>query len=142
MLAQAPAASLRVNGDRINDHLPRLSAFGKNPQGGVSRVAYRDADRAARAKVIEWMRAASLDVYRRRAETLSDDARDGTSLKPMVFGSHIDSVPAGGNYDGDVGSMSAIEVAQTLAEHRVVLRHPIEVVIWSNEEGGLFGSAL
>ena len=62
------------------------------------------------------------------------------SLKPMLFGSHIDSVPEGGNYDGDVGSTAAIEVAQTLAEHNVVTRHPIEVVVWQNEEGGLYGS--
>jgi N-carbamoyl-L-amino-acid hydrolase len=132
---------LRVNGDRINTHLAELSEFGKNPEGGVSRVAYSDADRAARAKVMEWMRAAKLEptvdyagnIVGRRA------GRDA-ALKPLLFGSHIDSVPGGGNYDGDVGSMSAIEVAQTLAEHGIVTRHPIEVVIWQNEEGGLYGS--
>jgi N-carbamoyl-L-amino-acid hydrolase len=134
-------ADLRVNGERINTHLTELSEFAKNPEGGVSRVAYSDADRAARAKVMEWMRAAKLEptidyagnIVGRRA------GRDG-SLKPLLFGSHIDSVPSGGNYDGDVGSMSAIEVAQTLAEHGIVTRHPIEVVIWQNEEGGLYGS--
>ena len=134
-------ASLRVNGDRINAHLLELSQFGKNPQGGVSRVAYSEADRAARAKVMEWMRAAKLEpsidyagnIIGRR--TGRDAAR-----KPLLFGSHIDSVPEGGNYDGNVGSTAAIEVAQTLAEHGIVTRHPIEVTIWQNEEGGLFGS--
>jgi N-carbamoyl-L-amino-acid hydrolase len=58
----------------------------------------------------------------------------------LLFGSHIDSVPGGGNYDGDVGSLSAIEVAQTFAERGIVTRHPLEIVIWQNEEGGLFGS--
>jgi N-carbamoyl-L-amino-acid hydrolase len=132
---------LRVNGDRINAHIAALAEFGKNPQGGVSRVAYSDADRAGRAAVMDWMRAAKLDpavdvagnIIGRRAGT---DA----SLKPLVFGSHIDSVPEGGNYDGDVGSLSAIEVAQTLAEHNVATRHPLEVAIWQNEEGGLYGS--
>ena len=62
------------------------------------------------------------------------------SLKPIVFGSHIDSVPDGGNYDGDVGSLSAIEVARTLAARGVVTRHPLEVVIFQNEEGGTIGS--
>ena len=62
------------------------------------------------------------------------------SAKPIVFGSHIDSVPEGGNYDGDVGAMAAIEVAHTLAERRVVTRHPVEVAVWTNEEGGLYGS--
>jgi len=134
-------ADVRVNGDRLNAHLAALAEFGKNPQGGVSRVAYSDADRAARAVVMDWMRAAKLEpsvdyagnIIGRRAGT---DA----SLKPIVFGSHIDSVPEGGNYDGDVGSTSAIEVAQTLAEHNVTTRHPLEVAIWQNEEGGLYGS--
>jgi N-carbamoyl-L-amino-acid hydrolase len=136
-----PQGDLRVNGERLNGHLAALSQFGKNPQGGVSRVAYTDADRAARTAVMEWMRAAQLapgidfagNIIGRRA---GGDAQ----LKPLLFGSHIDSVPEGGNYDGDVGSMGAIEVAQTLAEHGVVTRHPIEVTIWENEEGGLLGS--
>jgi N-carbamoyl-L-amino-acid hydrolase len=130
-----------VTGERINSHLTALSEFGKNPQGGVSRVAYSDADRAGRAVVIDWMRAAKLDptidfagnIIGRRAGT---DA----SLKPILFGSHIDSVPDGGNFDGDVGSLAAIEVAQTFAEHSVTTRHPLEVVVWQNEEGGLYGS--
>lgn len=132
---------LRVRGDRINTHLAELSQFGKNPQGGVSRVAYSDADRAARAKVMEWMRAAKLETGIDYAGNIvGRRAGREASLKPLVFGSHIDSVPGGGNYDGDVGSMSAIEAAQTLAERGVVTRHPIEVVIWQNEEGGLYGS--
>jgi N-carbamoyl-L-amino-acid hydrolase len=68
--------------------------------------------------------------------------RAGTdaSLKPIVLGSHIDSVPEGGNYDGDVGSLGAIEVAQTLNEHGVRLHHPLQVIIFENEEGVMFGS--
>jgi beta-ureidopropionase / N-carbamoyl-L-amino-acid hydrolase len=136
-----PQADVRVNGERVNAHLTALAEFGKNPQGGVSRLAYSDADRAARTVVMDWMRAAKLEpkvdyagnVIGRRAGT-------DPSLKPIVFGSHIDSVPEGGNYDGDVGSMSAIEVAQTLAEHNLTTRHPIDVAIWQNEEGGLYGS--
>jgi beta-ureidopropionase / N-carbamoyl-L-amino-acid hydrolase len=134
-------SDVRVNGDRVNAHLTALAEFGKNPQGGVSRVAYSDADRAARAVVMDWMRAAKLEpsvdfagnIIGRRAGT-------DPSLKPIVFGSHIDSVPEGGNYDGNVGSMSAIEVAQTLAEHNLTTRHPLEIAIWQNEEGGLYGS--
>ena len=134
-------SDLRVNGDRINAHLAALSEFGKNPQGGVSRVAYSEADRAARARVMEWMGAAKLEpTIDYAGNIVGRRSGQNASLKPLVFGSHIDSVPSGGNYDGDVGSMSAIEVAQTLAEHGVVTRHPIEVVIWQNEEGGLFGS--
>src|SRR4029079_2041121 len=66
-------------------------------------------------------------------------ARD-TSSKPLLFGSHVDSVPEGGNYDGNVGSLAAIEAAQVLAEQNVTTRHPLEIVVWQNEEGGLYGS--
>lgn len=134
-------ADVRVNGDRVNAHLAALAEFGKNPQGGVSRVAYSDADRAARAVVMDWMRAAKLEpAVDFAGNIIGRRAGREASRKPLLFGSHIDSVPGGGNYDGDVGSMGAIEVAQTLAEHGIVTRHPIEVTIWQNEEGGLFGS--
>jgi N-carbamoyl-L-amino-acid hydrolase len=134
-------ADVRVNGERVNAHLTALAEFGKNPQGGVSRVAYSDADRAARAAVMDWMRAAKLEpTIDHAGNIIGRRAGTDASLKPIVFGSHIDSVPEGGNYDGDVGSMSAIEVGQTLAEHNVRMRHPIEVAIWQNEEGGLYGS--
>ena len=133
--------STRVNGQRLNDHLARLGQFGKNPQGGVSRLAYSDADRAARAQVMEWMGAAALDPSIDYAGNLiGRRAGQNALLKPIMFGSHIDSVPEGGNYDGDVGSMAAIEVAQTLAEHGLATQHPVEVVIWSDEEGILCGS--
>jgi N-carbamoyl-L-amino-acid hydrolase len=132
---------LKVNGDRINAHLKALSEFGKNPEGGVSRVAYSDADRAGRAAVMDWMKAAKLDpVIDAAGNIIARRTGTDATRKPLLFGSHIDSVPGGGNYDGDVGSLSAIEVAQTFAEHGVVTRHPLEIVIWQNEEGGLFGS--
>ena len=138
---QAVQQNLRVNPDRISAHLTALSEFGKNPEGGVSRVAYSEADKAARSAAMDWMRAAKLEPSIDFAgNIIGRRAGSDASLHPLLFGSHIDSVPGGGNYDGDVGSMSAIEVAQTLAEHSVVTRHPIEVVIWQNEEGGLFGS--
>lgn len=133
--------SVELNAARLNGHLKALSAFGANPQGGVSRVAFSDADRAGRAYVMDLMRAARLEVSVDFAGNIFG-SRAGTeaSLEPIVFGSHIDSVPDGGNFDGTVGSLSAIEVAQSFAEQRIRTRHPIEVVVWANEEGGLYGS--
>jgi beta-ureidopropionase / N-carbamoyl-L-amino-acid hydrolase len=132
---------LRVNADRINAHLTALAEFGKNPPGGVSRVAYSEFDKAARAVVIDWMRAAKLaPTIDYAGNIIGRRAGQDASLKPLLFGSHIDSVPEGGNYDGNVGSTAAIEVAQTLAEKNFTPRHPIEVVVWQNEEGGLYGS--
>jgi beta-ureidopropionase / N-carbamoyl-L-amino-acid hydrolase len=137
----AAQSELRINGARLNAHLTALAEFGKNPQGGVSRLAYSEADRAGREYVLDLMRAAKLDVSIDAAGNLiGRRAGSESSLKPILFGSHIDSVPEGGNYDGDVGSLGAIEVAQTLAENNVTSRHPLEVVIFQNEEGGLIGS--
>jgi N-carbamoyl-L-amino-acid hydrolase len=130
-----------VNGARLNAHLAALAEFGKNQQGGVSRVAYSDADVAGRKYVMGLMRDAKLDVTVDAAgNIIGKRAGSATGLRPILFGSHIDSVPEGGNYDGDVGSLGAIEVAQTLSERNVVTRHPLEVVVFQNEEGGLIGS--
>jgi N-carbamoyl-L-amino-acid hydrolase len=137
---QTPS-NLRVNGPRIVEHLNALSQFGKNPQGGVSRVAFSEADRQGREYAMGLMRAASLDVGIDAAgNIIGRRAGSDPSLRPLMMGSHIDSVPEGGNYDGDVGSMSAIEVAQTLAEHKLTTRHPLEVIIFADEEGGTIGS--
>jgi len=134
-------AAVRVDGARLNAHLAALAEFGKNPQGGVSRVAYTEFDRQAREAVMGWMRTAGLEVSIDPAANLVG-RRPGSdpSLKPIVLGSHIDSVPMGGNYDGQVGSTGAIEVAETLAGAAITLRHPLEVLIFENEEGGTIGS--
>jgi len=143
----ARAANPRVNAARLRQHLEALSVFGRPAGGafgdGVSRVAYSDADVAGRRYVMSLMEAAGLkpridaagNIVARRAGT---DA----SLAPVLFGSHIDSVPNGGNFDGDVGSISAIEVIQTLNEAGMVTRRPLEVSIWSNEEGVAFNNGV
>ena len=137
----AAQPQLRVNGERIMKHINGLAEFGKNPQGGASRVAYSDADKQGREYVLGLMRDAKLDVSIDAAGNLiGRRAGSASGLRPLLIGSHIDTVPEGGNYDGVVGSMGAIEVAQTLAENNVTTRHPLEVVIFQNEEGGLIGS--
>ena len=133
---------LRINGERVNRHLAGLSAFGQGP-GGTSRVAYSDADLAGRRYTMDLMRTAGLTP---RIDAIGNilarlDGRE-PALPPILIGSHIDSVTNGGNYDGDVGSMGAIEVAQTLRESGTRLRHPLEVVIFQNEEGGTVGSRM
>ncbi|MBS0374432.1 MAG: M20 family metallo-hydrolase [Proteobacteria bacterium] len=137
----AAAAPPGVDGARLVGHLEALSAFGRNPEGGVSRVAYSEADRAGREYVLGLMRAAGLEASIDAAGNLvGRRAGRTTGLRPIVIGSHIDSVPSGGNYDGDVGSLAAIEVAQVLRERGIALRHPLEVIVFSNEEGVMLGS--
>ena len=141
-LPQGPEwTAWRVNGERVNRDLAELSRFGRNPQGGVSRVAFSDADIAGRQYAIGLMRGAGLDV---RIDPVGNllGHRPGAlaDARPLLFGSHVDSVPEGGNYDGDVGSMAAIEAAQTLRERGYRNRHPLVVAIWCDEESGLTGS--
>ena len=136
---------MRIDTARLQQSLEELSVYGRPANGtfadGVSRVAYSDADVAGRKYAVDLMRAAGLQP-RIDAGGNIFGSRDGTdrSLKPILFGSHIDSVPSGGNFDGDLGSMSAIEVVHTLKERSFTTRHPLQVVIWSNEESGTVGS--
>ncbi len=139
--ASQGTSGLRVNGDRINQQLTALSEFGKNPYGGVSRVAYSEFDKQGREYVMGLMREAGLDTSIDVAgNIIGRRAGSNAGLKPLLFGSHIDSVPDGGNYDGDVGVLSSIEVARMLRERGHTTRHPLEVIIFQNEEGGTIGS--
>jgi N-carbamoyl-L-amino-acid hydrolase len=123
-------------------NLLKLGEFGKNPEGGVSRVGFTEADLAGRAYVMGLMREAGLEVRIDPAGNIFGRRAGSASLPVLLFGSHIDSVPHGGNFDGDVGSLGAIEVIQALNEQKLETRHPLEVVIWTNEEGGRFYSGL
>src|SRR5262245_37981895 len=139
VLGESPPAT--VNAQRLQEHIAGLSQIGANPEGGVSRLAFSDADVAGRAYVTKLMQDAGLTV---RVDTAGNiiGRREGSDRKlpAIVLGSHTDSVPHGGNYDGDVGVLGAIEVAQRLQELKIRTRHPLEVVNFTDEEGGLVGS--
>jgi N-carbamoyl-L-amino-acid hydrolase len=139
--AAAAGAPLAVNEARIQQRITELSKFGANPEGGVSRVAFSAADIAGREYIRKLMEQAGLTVRVDAAGNLIG-RREGRDAKApaIMTGSHIDSVPGGGNYDGDVGVIGAIEVAQVLQEGGIRLRHPLEIVSFTDEEGGLVGS--
>ncbi|MGH7670788.1 MAG: Zn-dependent hydrolase [Gemmatimonadaceae bacterium] len=132
---------MRVDSARLQGRMAALARIGRDPRGGVSRLAYSDADCEARAVVTGWMREARLRPDVDVAGNIIG-RRDGSdpALTPLLLGSHVDSVPNGGDFDGPLGTLAAIEAAHTLADQRVTTRHPLEVVVWSNEEGGLYGS--
>ncbi|TFU06629.1 Zn-dependent hydrolase [Polymorphobacter arshaanensis] len=143
--ATGAAPAVRVNGPRLETTLEQLSTFGRPPgtgfEGGVNRTAYSDADIAGRAYVMGLMRDAGLNpVIDPAGNIIGRRAGTKSGLKPIIIGSHIDSVRAGGNFDGDLGSMGALEVLRTLDDHGLKTRHPVEMAIWSNEEGGTCGS--
>jgi N-carbamoyl-L-amino-acid hydrolase len=142
----------RIDPVRLRSQLERLSGFGRPPGGafsdGVSRIAYTDADVNARAYVMSLMREAGLSPRIDPAGNIfgstsrPSDAGGQGSERPILFGSHIDSVPNGGNFDGDLGSLAAIEAVRTLRAAGVRTRHPLEVVVWAEEEGAAYGRSL
>jgi N-carbamoyl-L-amino-acid hydrolase len=148
-LAGLPLASARpqantsprfhINSKRLQSTLEKLSEFGKNPEGGVTRLGFSETELAAREYVITLMKQADLEIHVDPVGNIFG-SRPGTGKLPiLLFGSHIDSVLHGGNFDGDLGSLGAIEVIHALNEQNAKTRHPLEVVIWTNEEGNHFG---
>ena len=136
--AQNPR-SFHIDSQRLQGTLEKLSEFGRNPDGGVSRLGFSDTDLAAREYVTGLMKQAELQVRVDPAGNIFA-LRSGSEKLPIIlFGSHIDSVLHGGNFDGDVGSMGAIEVMRALHDRNLTTRHPLEAVIWANEEGNHFG---
>lgn len=133
--------SLRSNQERIEQNLLALAKYGRNKTGGTSRVAFSAADVEGRNFMIKKMQEAGLEVRIDFAGNIIG-RRPGkfNTRKPILFGSHIDTVPDGGNYDGCVGSIGALEIMEILKENKVETDHPFEMIIFSDEEGGLVGS--
>jgi beta-ureidopropionase / N-carbamoyl-L-amino-acid hydrolase len=138
-------AGLHINPDRLRESLEGLSVYGR-PEGGtfadgVTRDGFSDACVEGRNYSMRLMRGFGMEPRVDPAGNIfGSRAGSDLSLKPILFGSHIDSVPNGGNFDGDLGSMSAIEVMHTLKEHGVTTRHPLQMVIWTDEENTFAGS--
>ena len=134
-------AQLTVNQDRLEKRITELAQFGIQENGETERVAFSDADIAAQQWVISQLKEMSIETHIDFAGNVIG-IRKGTdkTKKPISFGSHIDRVPHGGNYDGCVGSMATLEVLKVLDENNVKTKHPLEIIIFSNEEGGVVGS--
>lgn len=135
----AAAAARHVNAERLQGTLEKLSEFGHNPEGGVTRLGFSQAELDARAYVMELMKSAGLEVRVDPAGNIFGRRAGTTQLPTLLFGSHIDSVPHGGAFDGSVGSLGAIEVIRALNDQHIKTRHPLEVVVWTDEEGPHFG---
>jgi len=134
-------ADLTVNGKRIESRIFELAKFGVDEKGRGYRVAYTKGDIEGRAWFMDLMKKAGLDPTIDAAGNIIGKRKGkNPSLKPIAFGSHIDMVPDGGNYDGTLGSISALEVIEILNENNVVTEHSLEVIIFGNEEGGTIGS--
>ena len=133
---------IRLDSARLLQMLDTLRQIGRTEAGGVHRIAYTPADVEGRAQVMEWMTEASLEVQIDAAGNIIG-RREGKdhSRPPIAAGSHIDTVPNGGAFDGSLGTLAALECAWTMADQDLTTRHPFEVLVFQNEEGGLYGSA-
>ncbi len=135
--------NLSIDGDRLWDSLMEMAKIGPGVAGGNRRLALTDEDREGRDLFVSWCKAAgctvSVDamgnIFARRA------GRDDT-LPPVVTGSHLDTQPTGGKYDGVYGVLVGLEVIRSLNDLGIETEHPIEVVCWTNEEGSRFAPAM
>ena len=135
--------SINVNGQRLWDSLMTVAKIGATPKGGVCRLALTDLDREGRDLIVSWAKEAGCtvtvdqmgNVFMRRA------GRDATAT-PVVTGSHADSQPTGGRFDGIYGVLGGLEVIRSLNDRGIETERPVEVVIWTNEEGSRFAPAM
>jgi len=138
-IARPDIGTLRVNGERLWASLMELAQIGKTDKGGVCRLALTELDRQGRDLVLRWAREAGMTVT---VDKIGNGfmRRPGrnNALPPVVTGSHIDTQPTGGKFDGNYGVLAGLEVVRTLNDHGIETEAPIEVAFWTNEEGSRF----
>lgn len=133
------SGNVRINGQRLWSSLMEMAEIGATPRGGVNRISFTDEDRRARDLFAGWCADLGCTV---RTDAFGNmfarrDGRDNT-LAPVLVGSHLDSQPTGGKFDGALGVLSGLEILRTLADTGLETERPIEVVNWTNEEGAIF----
>ena len=132
---------LLVNGDRLNQSIASLAQIGRLPNGGVKRIAYSKEDLEARNLVRQWMKDLEMEVKIDAAGNIIGKYPGTNPIASTVAtGSHIDTVPCGGHYDGAYGVLAGLEVVRTLKENQIKLDRPIEVMVFTDEEGSMIGS--
>ncbi len=133
------ADTLRINAARLWDSLMSLAKIGATPKGGVCRLALTDLDRQGRDLFVQWAREAGCEL---RVDEIGNifARRPGldNSLPPVLTGSHIDTQPTGGKFDGNFGVLAGLEVVRSLNDQGIQTQAPVEIVVWTNEEGSRF----
>jgi beta-ureidopropionase / N-carbamoyl-L-amino-acid hydrolase len=131
--------ALRIDGQRLWNSLMELARIGATPKGGVCRLALSELDKQGRDLVTRWAREAGMTVtIDKIGNGFMRRPGRNNSLPPIVTGSHIDTQPTGGKFDGNYGVLAGIEVVRTLNDHGIETEAPIEVAFWTNEEGSRF----
>ena len=130
---------LKINGPRLWASLMELAKIGATAKGGVCRMALTDLDKAGRDLVIHWAREAGMTVnVDKIGNVFMRRPGRNNNLPPIMTGSHIDTQPTGGKFDGNYGVLAGLEIVRTLNDHGVETQAPIEVAFWTNEEGSRF----
>ena len=136
-------SKLRINGARLRASLEEMAKIGATPAGGVQRLALSDEDKRARDLFVGWLKELDLAVSIDEMGSIFGRRKGKSdSLPPVMAGSHIDSQPRGGRFDGILGVMGALEVMRTLHENRLQSERPLIIVDWTNEEGSRFAPAM
>lgn len=134
---------MRIDGERLWRSLMDLAKIGATEKGGVCRLALTDLDRQARDQFKAWCTQAGCSItIDRMGNIFARRSGLDNSLSPVMTGSHIDTQPTGGKFDGNYGVLAGLEVIRTLNDNRQATRRPIEVVVWTNEEGSRFAPAM
>jgi N-carbamoyl-L-amino-acid hydrolase len=133
--------NLRINPERLHNSLMELAKIGETPDGGVNRAAFTNEDIQGRKFIIALMKKTGLSVTIDEASNIIGTFNGcHCNLPPILFGSHIDSVPNGGKYDGALGVLGAAECIEVLKENNIIPNHPLQVIVFTNEEEGMTGS--
>src|SRR4029079_11496908 len=139
----APGENLRINPDRLWDSLMEMAKIGPGVAGGNNRQTLTDADAEGRALFRRWCEPAGMtlgvDAMGRRFATRAGEDADAL---PVYVGSHLDTQPTGGKYDGGLGVLRALEVVRSMNDLGIRTRRPVVVTNWTNEEGARFAPAM
>ncbi|WP_343079521.1 Zn-dependent hydrolase [Ostreiculturibacter nitratireducens] len=139
----APAANLRINGERLWDSLMEMARIGPGVAGGNNRQTLTDADAEGRALFRKWCEAAGMTMgVDKMGSMFATRAGEDPDAAPVYMGSHLDTQPTGGKYDGVLGVLGALEAVRTMNDLGIKTKHPIVVVNWTNEEGTRFAPAM
>ena len=135
--------SLRINGARLRQSLEEMAKIGATPGGGVQRLALSDEDRRARDLLVRWLKEIDLDVTVDEMGIIFGKRKGRHErFPPVMMGSHADSQPRGGRFDGILGVMGALEVMRTLHDNNLETERSLVLVDWTNEEGSRFAPAM
>lgn len=136
-------SELRINGERLWDTLDEMAAHGLTDKGGSNRQALTDEDKAGRDLFVSWCEAAGCQVrFDEMGNIFARRPGVNNELPPVITGSHLDTQPTGGRFDGVYGVLAGLEVIRTLEDASVETEAPVEVVVWTNEEGARFSPAM